>query len=229
MLPSEKLLPPDGTAIRGSVIWLHGLGADGHDFVPFVRQLDLLEQGIRFILPHAPVIPVTINGGMSMPAWYDILSADFFSPQAPETIREDADGIRYSQALIEQLIEQEMTEQDLASRQIILAGFSQGGAIALQTGLRYPKPLGGILALSTYLPQSSALPEEASQENRSTPILFMHGTQDDVVPASAARSSANLLADMGYPVDWRDYPIGHAVCTPQIRVIRDWILQCLSP
>lgn len=203
-----------------SIIWLHGLGADGHDFEPLVPQLGIVEElGVRVVLPHAPRMPVTINGGMVMPAWYDIAGTDFRQGQ-------DAAGIRASARRLAALIERE-TASGIAPASIVLAGFSQGGAIALHTGLRYGQRLGGILALSTYLPLADLLADERTPANADIPIMQAHGEQDPVVPLALALVSRDRLQALGYAVDWRTYPMPHAVCPTEVADIRDWLTSVL--
>ena len=197
-----------------AVIWLHGLGADGHDFGPIVPELRL-GLPVRFVFPHAPVRPVTINGGMAMRAWYDILG---FDRQA----KEDAAGIRASAAAVTELIERELA-RGIASNRIVLAGFSQGGAIALQTALREPRPLAGVLALSTYLPLAATLAAERSEANAGIPIFMAHGTADTVLPLSLAESSRRSLEGLGYAVDWHAYSMPHSVCVEEIGAIGAWL------
>jgi phospholipase/carboxylesterase len=197
-----------------AVIWLHGLGADGHDFEPIVPELGL-RIPVRFIFPHAPVRPVTINGGMAMRAWYDILG---FDRQA----REDADGIRASAAAVTALIDRELA-RGLRSDRIVLAGFSQGGAIALQTALREPRPLAGVLALSTYLPLAATLAAERSAANARLPIFMAHGTADTVLPLALAESSRRTLGALGYEVEWHAYPMAHSVCLEEVSAIGAWL------
>ena len=204
---------------RYAVIWLHGLGADGHDFEPVVPELGLADLPVRFVFPHAPVRPVTVNAGMPMRAWYDI-----HSPRIEQT--EDEAGIRESQAQLEQLIEREI-ERGIDSQHIILAGFSQGGAIALQTGLRYPKPLAGILALSTYLPLVASLEIERSEANRTIPIFMAHGRADPIVPLHLAEDSRYFLQQAGYTVEWKVYAMQHQVCLDEISDIGSWLRQHL--
>ena len=212
---------PAGTP-RSCIIWLHGLGADGHDFEPLIPQLDVVESlGVRVVLPHAPRRPVTINGGVVMPAWYDISAPDFRQGQ-------DDAGIRESAQQLQALIRREI-DSGIPAEQILLAGFSQGGAIALHTGLRYAQPLAGILALSTWLPLAESLPVEASPANRAVPVLMAHGTQDPVVPLSLAVESRDILQQQGYDVTWHSYPMPHAVCPEELRDIRDWLLPRLAP
>ena len=189
---------PNPTA---SVIWLHGLGADGHDFEPVVPELRLTRP-VRFVFPHAPVRPVTINQGMRMRAWYDIFQ--FGSG------REDDAGIRASQKLVEDLIAKER------GRKIVLAGFSQGGAIVLQTALRHPERLAGVMALSTYLPLAQALEGERSATNKDVPVFMAHGKFDDIIPIDRARQSRDLLTKLNYPVEWHEYPMPHSVCAEEI-------------
>jgi phospholipase/carboxylesterase len=202
----------------GAVIWLHGLGADGHDFEPVVPELRL-KRAVRYIFPHAPIRPVTINMGMRMRAWYDI----FQFGGGPE----DAAGIRASQEILEELIGQE-TRRGLTPRQIVLAGFSQGGAIALHTGLRFSERVAGILALSAYLPLASTVEKEASQANREVPIFMAHGEFDDIIPLRRAEASRELLTRLGYRIEWRAYPMPHSVCAPEIADIAKFLAQVLE-
>ena len=197
-----------------SVLWLHGLGADGHDFEPIVPELRL-RIPTRFVFPHAPVRPVTINGGMAMRAWYDILGFD-------RRAREDAAGIRASAAAVTELIDREI-ERGVPSDRIVLAGFSQGGAVALHTALREPRPLAGILALSTYLPLAATLASERSAANADIPLLLAHGTADNVLPISLAESSRSVLQALGYAVDWHSYSMAHSVCIEEIGAISAWL------
>jgi phospholipase/carboxylesterase len=203
-----------------SVIWLHGLGADGSDFLPIVEALELPPAPIRFVFPHAPMQPVTINGGYVMRAWYDIVGADLAR-------REDESGVRASQQAVEALIARELARGTRPER-IVLAGFSQGGAIALQTGLRHPVRIAGILALSTYVPIAQALAAEASAANRDVPIFMAHGTQDPIVPLAHARRSRDLLAQLGYPVEWREYAMPHAVAPEEVADIGAWFRRVLA-
>lgn len=203
-----------------SIIWLHGLGADGHDFEPVVAAMQPLPH-IRFILPHAPEMPVTINNGYVMPAWYDILGMDL-------TARQDEAGINLSSRAIEALIASEI-DRGIAPNRIALAGFSQGGAIALHCGLRYPQTLAGIIALSTYLPLKWKLDEERHPANRNTPIFMAHGAYDDIIPMATAQSSKHLMEESGYAIDWHEYAMPHAVCNEEIADIREFILRILKP
>ena len=201
-----------GPKPRVAVIWLHGLGADGHDFEPVVPELELREP-VRFVFPHAPIRPVTINNGMRMRAWYDI----FQFGGGPE----DEAGIRASQKLLEGMIAAEK------GRKIVLAGFSQGGAIVLQTALRFPERLAGVLALSTYLPLASTLEKEASPANRDLPIFMAHGQYDDIIPLRRAEASRDALVRQGYPVEWHSYPMPHSVCAPEIDAIGQFFAKVL--
>ncbi|HTL25898.1 MAG TPA: alpha/beta fold hydrolase [Burkholderiales bacterium] len=208
-----------GSQPDAAVIWLHGLGADGHDFEPIVPELQLPQRlSIRFIFPHAPVRPVTLNQGMRMRAWYDILQLGGG--------REDEPGIRASQKAVEDLIAREGS-RGIAARRIVLAGFSQGGAIVLQTSLRYPERLAGTLALSTYLPLAGTLAAERSALNQDLPIFMAHGSQDPMIPLDRARFSRDALAALGYPVQWREYPMPHSVCLEELADIATWLTQVL--
>jgi phospholipase/carboxylesterase len=206
---------------EAAVIWMHGLGADGNDFVPIVRELDLSEcPAIRFVFPHAETMPVTINNGYVMRAWYDILGMDLVR-------REDEVGLRKSQQQIEQLITREI-ERGIPAEHIILAGFSQGCAMTLQTGLRHPKKLAGLLCLSGYLPLADKLPAECSEANRSTPIFMAHGRVDPVVQIARAETSRDFLTRLGYAVEWKDYSMPHSVCEEEIDDIGHVITRWLS-
>jgi phospholipase/carboxylesterase len=208
-------------APTASVIWLHGLGADGYDFVPVVRELELLKAPpARYVFPHAPTRPVTINGGYVMRAWYDILGNDLVR-------REDEQGIRESQALVETLIEREV-ERGTPRARIVLAGFSQGGAITLHTGLRQRLPLAGLLALSTYLPLASAFEAEKAPESRTVPILMVHGRSDPVIPLARAVASRDQLKAAGQPVEWHEYEMPHSVCEDEIRQIAAFLKRVLG-
>ena len=199
------------------VIWLHGLGADGHDFQGLVPELQLAEaSAIRFIFPHAPYRPITLNNGYVMRGWYDITSLEFGS-------QEDEMGIRESADLLRQLIESEIA-RGIASENIILAGFSQGGAVVLHTGLRYDKPLGGIMALSCYVPLADKLATEASEANKGTRIFMAHGLEDEIVNYQYGAQSRSLLQQQGYGLEWHDYSMGHSVCMEEVADIRNWLL-----
>lgn len=207
-----------------SLIVLHGLGADGRDFVPVCQSLDLRPLlaggGLRFVLPNAPVIPVTLNSGIRMRAWYDI------RPNAPE--REDAEGLRRSQADIEALIERETTQHGIPPERIVLMGFSQGCAMALLTGLRHPQRLAGLVGLSGYLPLLESTEAERHPANARTPIFLAHGRQDPMVVPERAQASRAELERLGYPVQWQDYPMGHEVCQDEITALQDWLLKTLA-
>ena len=205
-----------------SVIWLHGLGADGNDMVSLMRELALPDVGIRFVFPHAPMMPVTVNGGYVMRAWYDILDSDL----APT--REDAHGIAASQAKVAALLDREVSRGTPASR-IVLAGFSQGGAITLQTGLRYRQTLAGLMVLSGYLPLMSLLEKERNPANQDTPVFIGHGTVDNVVPVSLAQATVARLTQAGYGVDWHPYPISHGVCEDELSDIENWLGKVMLP
>ena len=206
---------------EAAVIWMHGLGADGNDFVPIVRELDLSEcPAIRFVFPHAETMPVTINNGYVMRAWYDILGMDLVR-------REDEVGLRKSQQQIEQLIAREI-ERGIPAERIILAGFSQGCAMTLQTGLRHPKKLAGLLCLSGYLPLADKLPAECSEANRFTPIFMAHGRVDPVVQIARAETSRDFLTSLGYAIEWKDYSMPHSVCEEEIDDIGHVITRWLS-
>jgi phospholipase/carboxylesterase len=204
-----------------AVIWLHGLGADGNDFVPIVEDLDLPRLSIRFVFPHAPMRPVTINGGHIMRAWYDILGIGAGR-------EEDASGIRASQTAIEALIERE-TQRGIARDNIVLAGFSQGGAITLQTGLRQSHALAGLMVLSSYLPLADTVAAERSAASRRIPILMAHGTQDGVLPLSMGTTSRGALLALGYNVDWHEYTMAHSVCAQEVADISLWLSRVLHP
>jgi phospholipase/carboxylesterase len=210
------------TPPTASVIWMHGLGADGTDFVPLVPELRLPDTvAPRFVFPNAPVRPVTVNNGMSMRAWYDIYSFGVRD-------REDGTGIRASAAAIDELIERERTA-GIPAKRIVLAGFSQGGAIALHAGVRYPQALAGILALSTYLPQSASLGAEGTAANRAIPILMCHGRQDPVVPLELAHQSFAALTAQGYAPRLLEYNMQHSLCAQEVVAISQWLVQVLPP
>jgi phospholipase/carboxylesterase len=217
----ETIEHETASAPDAAVIWLHGLGADGHDFEPVVPELRLPDTArVRFVFPHAPVRPVTLNMGMAMRAWYDIYQLGGG--------REDGEGIRASQSQVERLIARERA-RGVAAQRIVLAGFSQGGAIALHTGLRHGERLAGILALSTYLPLAEALAAERSDANSALPVFMAHGGFDDIVPVERARQSRARLEALGYAVAWREYPMPHAVCAPEIADIAAWLVTRLAP
>ena len=216
----ETLELETGPSPKAAVIWLHGLGADGHDFEPIVPELDLPDAlAVRFVFPHAPMQAVTINGGAVMRAWYDVYALE-------GQRREDETGVRASQARVEELIAREKARGVPAAR-LVLAGFSQGGAIALQTGLRHGERLAGIMALSTYLPVASTLAAEASPANRATPIFMAHGLDDPLIPIERATMSRRQLEAAGYAVEWHEYPMGHAVCMEEIADVSAWLQRVL--
>jgi phospholipase/carboxylesterase len=199
-----------------SVIWLHGLGADGHDFAPIIPELVARDwPALRFVFPHAPVRPVTINGGMAMRAWYDIKGTDIAS-------RQDEAGVRESIGQLDALIAREADRGVPASR-VILAGFSQGGAIVLAGGVRYSKRLAGIVALSTYLPIHETTATESSAANAGLPIFMAHGSLDPVVPQTLGTRSRDLLRGLGHEVDWHSYPMAHTVGAQEIADLRQWM------
>jgi len=213
-------IAPTGS-VRSSVIWMHGLGADAHDFEPIVPELRLPEAlGVRFVFPNAPIRPVTINNGMRMRAWYDVLSLDL--PR-----QEDPEGVYASERAIYALLEREK-QRGVSADRIVLAGFSQGGAMALHTGLRYPERLAGILALSCYLPLASRLNSERRTANQATPIFMAHGDYDAVIPMRYGQQSAEALEGLGYLVEWSDYGMGHEVCFQEIRDIAAWLQRVLA-
>jgi phospholipase/carboxylesterase len=210
-----------GSAPQAAVIWMHGLGADGHDFAPIVPELELPRSlPVRFVFPHAPMQRVTINQGWEMRAWYDV-RADRGER------REDEAGVRESQRAIEALIERE-AKRNVPPGRIALAGFSQGGAMALHTGLRHPARLAGIMALSCFLPLPDLLAAEASAASRDLPIFMAHGTADAMIPLARGRRSRDALVALGYGVEWREYPMEHAVCPEEIRDISQWLARVLG-
>ncbi len=210
-----------GPAPTACVIILHGLGADGNDFVPIARELDLSAVGpVRFVFPHAPVMPVTINNGMRMRAWYDILGADLVK-------REDDAGLRRSIGQIEALLQAEKSRGTPANR-IVLAGFSQGCAMALLAGLRHKERLAGIVGMSGYLPLASTTASERSDANAVTPIFLAHGQYDNVVIPERGRASRDMLTALGYPVEWHEYPMAHSVCMEEVQQLNDWLVKLLA-
>lgn len=216
----EQIELATGAEPKGSVIWMHGLGADCWDFVTIVKELGLPgDLPLRYIFPQAPSRRISINNGQLMPGWYDISMADL---QDGPTRKADEAGVRESQGLINALIAREVT-RGIASDRIVVAGFSQGGAIALQTALRHPQPLAGVLALSTYLTLDASLAAERTAVNANIPILMAHGTQDPVVPLPLARASRGRLEASGYKVEWREYPMQHSVCMEEVSDIGAWL------
>jgi phospholipase/carboxylesterase len=220
----ESIEIETGKNPTAAVIWMHGLGADGNDFVPVVGELGLDgAPATRFVFPHAPKRAVTINNGFVMRAWYDITLGDLEG----NSRRADATGVRESQESINALIEREV-KRGIAAGKVVLAGFSQGGAIALQTGLRYPKKLAGIMALSTYLPLADSLPQEAAEANKTAPIFMAHGVYDPVVPLLMGAGSQTILAGLGYQVEWKQYPMQHSVCAEELQDIGAWLRKVLK-
>lgn len=204
-----------------TIIILHGLGADGNDFVPVAQELDLEAVGpVRFIFPHAPVLPVTINAGMRMRAWYDIVGFEADAPQ-------DEAGLRRSMAMVQALVQRER-ERGVPSERIVLAGFSQGCAMSLLTGVRHGERLAGITGLSGYLPLADRTAAELSPANRSTPIFLAHGTHDEVVALERGQASRDALAALGYAVEWHEYLMGHSVSPLEIAEWNDWLVRVLS-
>ena len=211
---------PDGT-----VIWLHGLGADGHDFEPIVAELDLDKQAdLRFVFPHAPVRPVTINGGIPMRAWYDVMSLDRSGPQ-------DEAGIRDSAETLKRLIEREH-DRGVDYDRVVLAGFSQGGAIAMHTAMRFPEKLAGLMALSTWMPLEATIDGEVMQspesQPRDLPVLMAHGSFDPMLPIAVGQHARDIMQKAGFDVQWHEFPMAHAVCAEEIAEIRRWLLSILA-
>jgi phospholipase/carboxylesterase len=218
-LPFVEVL--HGSKPDALVVWLHGLGDSGNGFAPIVPELKLpASLSVRFVFPHAPVRPVTINNGMQMRAWYDIKSLDFEN-------RADSEGVQESAALVRALIEEEI-EKGMPAERIILAGFSQGGVIAYQLGLRFEQKLGGILALSTYLSQPELLEQQRHPANQHTDILIAHGLYDEVIPCALGKAAFERLQALEYPVQWRDYPMQHNVCMEEIQDVSQWLRTRLS-
>ncbi|MDQ2695862.1 MAG: alpha/beta hydrolase [Pseudomonadota bacterium] len=219
LLDTVEINPPG--AAQASVIWMHGLGADAHDFGPVVPALGLPAQaGVRFVFPNAPMLPVTVNGGMIMRAWYDVLSIDL--PQ-----REDSRGIAASADAVRALIENEQA-RGVASGRIVLAGFSQGGAMALHAGLRHPQRLAGILALSAYIPLARQLHAGRHEANAGIPVFIAHGSRDGVIPLRYGRAAAEELRALGHDVEWRVYPMAHEVCLEEVADIGRWLARVLG-
>jgi phospholipase/carboxylesterase len=217
LLPCVELEPP--RPADAAVVWLHGLGADGHDFVPIVPELGLgADHGVRFVFPHAPKIPVTLNGGFVMPAWYDIKSLDVRG--------QDEAGIRRSDAAVRRLVDREV-ERGVEPGRIVLAGFSQGGAIALFTGLRHPDRLAGIMALSSFLVAPESLAAAATAANRRVPIFQAHGTFDPMVPHALGKMTRDWLTERGWKIEAHDYPMAHQVCLEEIVAIGAWLRRVL--
>lgn len=215
----DEVIMEPGQPATAAVLWLHGLGADGFDFVPIVDELRL-SLPVRFVFPHAKARPVTLNNGLLMRAWYDIKSLE-------DRSLEDEVGIRESEQVVHRYI-RDLNQQGIPSNRIVLAGFSQGAAMVLQAGLRHPQPLAGIMALSGYLPLRASLADEAAAANREVPILMCHGLHDPVVQLPMGTTSRDVLQALGYDVEWRTYPMAHQVCMPQIQDIAHWLVQRLA-
>ncbi|MEE4304272.1 MAG: alpha/beta fold hydrolase [Wenzhouxiangella sp.] len=217
----ERVMLETGNAPQHAVIWLHGLGADGHDFEPIVPQLaSASRRPVRFIFPHAPVRPVTINGGMAMRAWYDILGVDIDRDQ-------DMAGIRASVQAVDGLLDEQVAD-GIAPGNIVLAGFSQGGAIALRCGLARSEPLAGLIGLSTYLVEADGLAEWAGDKTGTMPLFLGHGSQDPIVPVGLGEASARRLRSAGFEVEWQTWPMPHAVCAEEVQAIDEWLEKRLS-
>jgi phospholipase/carboxylesterase len=220
----DSIVVETAPAPLASVIWMHGLGADGNDFVPIVPELRLPPSlPVRFVFPHAPMQPVTLNHGYVMRAWFDVAFGDLEGRSRSA----DEPGLRRSIAAIEELIAREV-EAGIAPSRIVLAGFSQGGALALETGLRHAAPLAGLMALSTYLPLGERTLREASDANRAVPILMAHGSQDPVIGLELAVRSRDLLRAASWPVEWHEYRMPHSVCAEEIAEISAWLQRVLG-
>lgn len=220
ILPCIEIEP--SYPVKNSIIWLHGLGADGNDFVPIIPELNLQSKAaVRFIFPHAPIMPITINNGYQMPAWYDIGSLSLDR-------RVDKKGMIQSVAYINNLIKREIS-RGVGSKHIFLAGFSQGAVIALTTALYYPQPLAGVIALSGYLPSSDEVLEKASAANRQIPIFLAHGTQDPIVPIALGQTACSAIKHAAYSVTWHSYPMPHSVCKEEMHDLGLWINAILNP
>jgi phospholipase/carboxylesterase len=206
-------------APSASILWLHGLGADGHDFAPIVPELRL-PFAVRFVFPHAPMRAVTVNNGAVMRAWYDVRGIG-------GERREDAEGVRASQAQVEALIAREQS-RGIPDKRLVLAGFSQGGAMALYTGLRHRERLAGILALSCFLPLADTLEADAAPANRDVPIFFAHGIHDPLIPLARARSAHDTLVELGWRVEWHEYAMPHSVCKEEVNDVSAWLTNVLG-
>jgi phospholipase/carboxylesterase len=219
--PLQTLELDPGVPARASIVILHGLGADGTDFLPIADELKLDAVGpVRYLFPRAPVRPVTINGGVPMRAWYDILGADLVK-------REDEAGLRASMRLVRQLIEREVA-RGMPARRIVLAGFSQGCAVTLGAGLRHPERLAGLAGMSGYVPLADATAAERDAANADTPVFLAHGRGDGVVPMARGAAGRDLLLGLGQAVEWHDYPMEHAVCMEEIQALNQWLLRVLA-
>ena len=220
LLP-EYIEAETGTAPQYCVIWLHGLGADGRDFADLPGMLNLPAQmSIRFLFPHAPMRPITLNGGMTMRGWYDVTGLE-------ASRKEDLEGLQASSDLVTALIHQEVA-RGIPADQILLGGFSQGGALSLYLGLRYPNRLAGIVALSAYLPAASRICVECSEVNQNTRVFMGHGLHDPMVSLQSGDASRKVLEKLGYPITWRTYPMQHSICEPEMRDLADFFVDCLS-
>ena len=221
MATLETIETETGPNPGATVIVLHGLGADGNDFVPIAQELDLAAVGpVRFVFPHAPVIPVTINNGYRMRAWYDILGMDL-------VLREDEAGLRLSQGAVEELLAREK-KRGIPAGRIVLAGFSQGAAMSLLTGLRHKERLAGIAGLSGYLPLAQSTATERSDANALTPIFMGHGQHDNVVDIERGKTSREVLRALGYEVEWHEYPMAHSVCMEEVGDLNRWLVKVLA-
>ena len=217
----EYIQAETGTSPKHSVIWLHGLGADGRDFSDLPRMLNLpAEMAIRFLFPHAPMRPITLNGGMTMRGWYDLTGLE-------ASRKEDLDGLQASSELVAALIYQEVA-RGIPADQILLGGFSQGGALSLYLGLRYPNRLAGIVGLSAYLPAASRVRVERSEVNQNTQVFMGHGLHDPMVSLQSGDASRQLLEELGYPLTWRTYPMQHSICESEMRDLAEFFVDCLS-
>ncbi len=217
LLPAVEIDPP--IPATSTVICLHGLGADGHDLAMLAMELSLPKHDTRFVFPHAPQRPVTINNDYVIPAWYDIYGFGINE-------REDDAGLAEAESMLHALIQREI-DKGIASESIVLAGFSQGGAVVLHTGLRYPQRLAGVVAMSSYLPLTGKLRAEAHSANSRLPIMITHGLHDDVIPLAHAEISRDVLQKQGYDVTWRSYPMAHNICAEEIQDISRWLLSVL--
>ena len=219
--PVQTIELDPGVEPRASVVILHGLGADGTDFLPMADELKLAPVGpLRFVFPRAPVRPVTINGGHAMRAWYDILGADIVQ-------REDEAGLRESMRLVQQIIDREVA-RGVPARRIVLAGFSQGCAVALGAGLRCPAPMAGLAGLSGYVPLAATTAAERHEANQDTPVFLAHGRHDGVVPLARGAAGRDHLQGLGQPVEWHDYPMEHSVCMDEVQALNQWLLRVLG-
>jgi phospholipase/carboxylesterase len=212
----DSVINETGTDPQWAVLWLHGLGADGNDFAPIVPELLRPHwPAIRFVFPHAPVQPITINNGVPMRAWYDIVSMDFRS-------RADAAGVAASVQVLDTLIDQQVAA-DIPAERILLAGFSQGGAVILSAVLRRSRPIGGLIALSTYLPDPETAAAQRAPDGIRPPVFMAHGVQDPVIPQAIAAHTAQTLKDLGFPLEWHSYPMAHQVCAEELEALGDWL------